>query len=268
MYTTKKLIAIILSALMLLSLMAGCGTTNDTPETTEALQGSSPVGILLVSMGAEFQIGYDAEGFAINITGTNDAGRTAAATVTNFMGRDCVHAVRSLLDSVVAEKLAGTAKDLVIRLGMESEVPYEGFLQNIGGDVQLKCDELGSGLMVKLITDDMLTEEGFINEATAKELAAKHAGLEDVAVLEGNDAVTDGMYTFAFGEEGEKDIATVDANTGHVSLASETGVDEEQNDDEVPVTDPENINEEEDIIEQTVAQESGADVAEDEEITD
>jgi len=227
MYTTKKLIAVILSALMLLGLCA-CGTGNDAPETTEALQGSSPVGILLVSMGAEFQIGYDAEGFAINITGTNDAGRTAAAAVTNFMGRDCVHAVRSLLDAVVEQKLAGNAKELVLRLGMEAEIPYDGFLQNIGNDVQLKCDELGSGLMVKLITDDMLNEEGFINTATAKELAAKHANLADAAVLEGGDAVVNGAYTFTFEVEGEEDTATVDASTGHVSLASE--VEEEPTD--------------------------------------
>lgn len=262
MYTTKKWIAIVLSALMLLGLLAGCGSQNDAPETTEALQGSSPVGILLVSMGAEFQISYDAEGFAINITGTNDDGRTAAATVTNFMGRDCVHAVRSLLDSVVAEKLSGNAKDLVIRLGAEAEIPYEGFLENIGNDVQLKADELGSGMMVKLITDDELTEEGFINEATAKELAANYAGLADVTALEGNDAIVNGVYTFAFGQEENKDTATVDASTGHVSLASE---DAEQGEEE-PVTEPEDPNAEEDITEQLPEENAGQDNAGGEEL--
>lgn len=247
---TKKIIAFVLSALMLLGLLAGCGTTApETPETTEAVQGSSPVGILLVSMGAEFQIGYDAEGFALNVSGTNDDGRTAAATVTNFMGRDCVHAVRSLLDIVVEQKLSGNAKNLVLRLGMESEVPYEGFLENIGGDVQLKCDELGSGMMVKLIKDTDLTPEGFINVATAKELAANRAGLADTAALVGADTVENGVYTFTFGDEGEEDTATVDASTGHVALSSDATEEEGQTEEEVIEGDPVETTEAQEIVE-------------------
>ena len=265
MNTTKKLIAMILSVLMLLGLFAGCTpATNDAPETTEAIQGSSPVGVLLVSMGAEFQIGYDAEGFAISITGTNDAGRTAAATVTGVTGRDCVHAVRSLLESVAEQKLSGNAKDLVIRLGVESEVPYEGFLQNIGNDVQLKSDELGAGLMVKLLTEKELTEEGFINVATAKELVAKHAGLEDAAVLEGAEEVVDGAYTFTFGE----DVATVDASTGHVALASEATAEENHDADEAPITDATEHHEEEEVLEQTVAQNSSQNDSDEEDIVE
>lgn len=261
MNTTKKLIAIILSAMMLLGLCA-CGQQAEAPETTEALQGSSPVGILLVSMGAEFQINYDAEGFAISITGTNDAGRTAAATVTGFNGRDCVHAVRSLLDAVVEQKLSGNAKDLVVRLGMESEVPYEGFLENIRNDVQLKADELGAGMMVKLITDADLTEEGFINLTVAKELAAKYAGLADVAVLEGTGEVVNGAYTFTFGAEGEEDTATVDASTGHVALASESM---EQTEEETVADAGNEHHEEEEVLEETVAQSSGSQTSQDEE---
>lgn len=243
MYTTKKLIAVILSAIMLLGLCA-CGNNGSTSETTEDLQSSSPIGTILVSVGAEFQIGYNAKGSATNITSTNDAGHTAVAAMTDAAGQDCSYALCSLLDAASAGNLFGNTKTLVIRLSLDSQSPYEGFLEKISSDAQTKCDELKSGLAVKLITDAELTEEGFINLATAKELAAKYANLEDVSSLEGAGDPVKGAYAFTFDMFGDTETVIVDANTGHVSLDGEVLHEEDPDTEQDTSPDPTETSEE------------------------
>lgn len=211
----KKLFALMLSVLMILSLFVGCGGNSSdetTGTTTEATQAAEPAGTLLISMGAAFEIVYDQDGNVLELTGTNDTGKTIAAACTQYEGRGCVFAARGILRYASDNKLIGDARSMAVRVKFGDPLPSEDFLDTIITDCQYLADEESTGIRMVKIGEEQLDENGLLTSETAKRLAARFLGCTE-ADLTGEDTPTDNVFTFSF----EGKACTVDAATGLVT---------------------------------------------------
>ena len=211
----KKFLALMLSAVMILSLLAGCGgnsNTETTAATTEATKAAEPVGTLIITMGACFELVYDEEGNALEIKGTNETGKTIAENCQQNVGRGCVFAARSILRYASDNNLIGDAKTMAVRVKQGDPLPSEDFLTTIITDCQYLADEESTGIRMVLLADNALDANGNLTAETAKRMAARFLnGTEET--LTGEDTPSEGIFTYSF----EGKTCTVDAVTGFVA---------------------------------------------------
>lgn len=210
----KKFLALALSAIMILAVLAGCGNAakpaESTPETT--VPEVKPAGTLMITMGASFELPYDETGKALEIIGTNAVGKTIAENVQQQVGKDCVHGVRSILRYASDNQLIGDAKTMAVRLAFGDTEPVEGFLDTIAQDTQYLADEECTGIWTIKIGEDDIDAEGFLLPETARKFAARYLG-EAAADLIGEDAMSmEEVFTYSFDDK----ACTVDGRSGLV----------------------------------------------------
>ena len=71
--------------------------TTDPGNSCEPPLDPTPAGTLVVTMGSAFEIVYNSQGKVVQLTGTNDAGKSIAEANQEYIGSTCVIAVRGLL---------------------------------------------------------------------------------------------------------------------------------------------------------------------------
>ena len=162
----KKLFALLLAAVMLLCLLAGCNQQNasddddDNNSPADPFVDGTPAGTLYLTFGAAVEIVFDENGKALQITGSNETGKTIAAACQNQLNQECVFAARSLLRYASDNALIGDAKTVAVRLGKNDHMPKTDFLDTIITDCQYLCDEECTGLKMIRITAERLDEDG------------------------------------------------------------------------------------------------------------
>lgn len=214
----KKILALLLGAILILGLFAGCNqnmanntTTATTAEATT--EPAVPVGTLYLSFGPAFKIIYDRDGNALEITGTNEEGQTIATNCADQIGKGCVFVARKFLRYASDNNLLGNAKNMVVRLDMSDPLPSEDFLDTIVTDCQYLADEECTNLQLMKIDSDDLTCDGNLTLETARILAARFLGAEETDLVD-PEAITDGLYTFSSCDAS----CSVDAFTGLVTI--------------------------------------------------
>lgn len=206
----KKVIALCLAILTLAGVLSGCNENlTDPAETTETKV--SPAGTLFVSFGAALEIVYDDSGNALQLTGTNEAGKVLAEARQDQLNKGCVYTLRAILRYAIDNDLLGDAKTVAVRLGINDPLPTDDFLAVIIEDCQYLVDEELAGIDMVCIADDKLGEDGNLTYEAAMKLASKYLCV-DAADLSGEQTPVDGVYTFTGGDRS----CTVDAFTGLV----------------------------------------------------
>lgn len=215
----KKFLAIVMSAVMLLGLFAGCGKTEPTPTDPTGENLSTPVsaGLLVLNAAAALNISYDADGLVLSVEGIDDNGSTLASEYTDYLGKSCSDAVCDLIAaSVHSAFLTPEENYVMIKQAVGSTLPGATFLETIQKDAEAVLDTLGSTAMLVLLTEENLDENGYINLDAAKELVLAHLSVESFDVLDGSPSPINGQYSFrvTVGEVTEDLI--VDAVSGDV----------------------------------------------------
>ena len=208
----KKWIALSLALCMALGVLSGCGTQSATPtETTEATKAteSKPLGTLYVAFGATLEITYDQNGNALELIGTNEAGKVLAEAKQDQLNKGCVYTLRSIFRYAITEELLGDAKTVGIRVGAEQRLPKNDFLDEIAYDCQLLIDEELAGLDIISLVEERLDDYGDLSYDTAKLFAQTYLEAEEVT---GEQVAVDGVFTFTAGDRS----CTVDAFNGLV----------------------------------------------------
>lgn len=235
----KKFLAIVMSAVMLLGLFAGCGKTEPTPTDPTGENLSTPVsaGLLVLNAAAALNISYDADGLVLSVEGIDDNGSTLASEYTDYLGKSCSDAVCDLIAaSVHSAFLTPEENYVMIKQAVGSTLPGATFLETVQKDAEAVLDTLGSTAMLVLLTEENLDENGYINLDAAKELVLAHLSVESFDVLDGSPSPINGQYSFrvTVGEVTEDLI--VDAVSGDVyegTLDEATFEDDNINEEEI-----------------------------------
>lgn len=206
----KKMIALCLVMLMLASVLSGCNENRADPTETTGAK-ASPVGTLYVSFGATLELVYDDAGNALQLTGTNEAGKVLAEAKQDQLNKGCVYTLRSILSYAIENDLLGDAKTAAVRVGANDPLPSDDFLNVIIEDCQYLVDEELAGIDMICLAGDKLGEDGNLTYEAARKLAGKYLDV-DAADLRGEQTPADGVYTFTGGDRS----CTVDAFTGLV----------------------------------------------------
>lgn len=255
---TKKLLALLLGAVMLLGLFAGCSDEKvpekETVKSDPPVQTATLHGMLVLSAQASLNISYDQAGMVIDITGGNDLGSVVAAGYENYVGKSCDTVVSDLIAACAQERLLRDATSIVLKVATGSQLPSDTFLDNLSKTAATAAAENGSSAPVVAIGLDGLDADGYINAAYAQTLLKNHLGVTDFDRYNGDTFPRNDCYTISVQYGDQLGSYTIDAVTGLIS--------------EVVEEDSENMEEDfdptfEEEIEETIDEDPEADIPED-----
>lgn len=222
MKTTKKLLAILMAAAMVLCLLA-CG--NEPAEQTgsqdgEALSDPRVYGMLVFSTDASVSINYDSEGLVLGLEGNNAEGIVLVENYEDYLGKSCSDVVTELMNK--SAEYATVTQNVIVKQSYGSALPGTNFLENIVSEAQAAADAADVITNVIMITAEDLDENGYISLEMAKTIVLSKLGLESAATFDGDPSPdTNGDYMFYLEEGDVKGTFLLNAITGIVQELSE-----------------------------------------------
>lgn len=258
MKMTKKLLALVLGAVMLLGLLAGCGeTTPNKPNETKAPVSQVPTltGMLVLSANATFKISYDQDGMVMEIAGNNEDSSAILAEY-DYNGKSCSTVVKELIAATAKATLLRETNNIVLKLAVGSQLPSETFFDGLAKDAADAAAENASSAYVVAIGLDGLDESGYINADFAQKLLANHLGVTAFDSYNGDTEPRNDCYIVTVKAGEVAGTYSIDAVTGMISETEgeESPAEPEYiEDEEIEYIEDENVDEpvEEDIPEGT-----------------
>ncbi len=227
MKMTKKILTILISAVMILGLLAGCTQGEENaPSQTNPQEGTVGTprtdGMLVFSSDASLNITYDEEGLVISIEGTNAEGISLTDEYTDFLGKSCAAVVKDLVAASINNDYF--TKNIVIKQAIGSALPGTNFLDTIASEAQAAADTAEVLATVILISEEDLDADGYIGLATAKKILMSHLGIDTTTVFDGDTSPIDGTYTFYVDAEAVDGYFSVNAVTGIAATTTEDDI--------------------------------------------
>jgi len=257
----KKMLALLLSAIMIIGLLAACGddiSKGDTKlpvGTDEGTQTTAPVttfttGELTVNAGAAFVITFDAQGLVLRIDGADERYKEFLEFLYDdsaLVGTSCADAISEIIKSAGVKGYLAEAGFVAIKQDHKAGLPDPAFLENVQRSAQSALDTAAPEVALVMITAEQLDANGMIGLPTAKVLVEKFLGVESLTNFDGTSEPINGVYSFTAGVDGREEQVLVNAVIGSVDY----GVLEELIDE----TEPDDTNVPEDTMATTVPEE-------------
>ena len=237
----KKLLAIFLSAILLLGIFAGCSNQTDDPISTEnTVPTPIAAGMLVLNAGASVNISYDSDGLVLNVEGADESGSVVVGEYLDYLGKATSDAVCDLIGLCGLSGYLNAENGFVlIKQAMGSALPSDTFLETIATDAESAVKEY-SPARVLLFTEENLDKDGYINLESAEQLLLAHLVLDSFDTLAGSTEPVEGLYGFAVTASDMEARFIVDAVTGAVCEGELDDVDygDESLDEELGMADP------------------------------
>jgi len=237
----KKIIAVLMSALLLVGILAACGGNETTdPAGTTPVSNPLAAGMLVLHVNGAVNISYDADGLVLNVEGADENGSILAGEYENYLGKSCSETVCDLIGNSAVQGLVDEPLNYaMVKLAHGSSLPGATFIETIQKDAEAALAEVSTSAKLIVFTEENLDEDGYINLESAKTLLLAHLASDDFDVLEGSTTPSEGVYNFSItiGEMSGQFI--VDAITGVVcegDFGDESYLTEEE--DIVDILDP------------------------------
>lgn len=239
----RKLLAVAMSAVMLLGLLAGCNAGN--AETTGATEDSSTManpiasGMLVVNANGTVNVSYDNDGLVLSLEGADDNGDELVAEYPDYLGEPCADVVCTLIKNSSTAGYLAESHYVMIKQSIGSKLPGTNFLEELTTDAKAALEAVKSSALLLVLAEEDLDENGYINLEAAKELSLAYLNLGSFDSFDGTSAPINGVYGFKVTAGIVEEDLLVDAVTGSVYPGVLDTNDEEVQDDDTEIgTDP------------------------------
>ena len=279
----KKILAILLSMVLVLGMFAGCGKNEaggaaggaaagnnnsgsnaGTGETgTQVSVGEDTYGMLVLNVNGAMNIYYDSEGLVVNVEGINENGNILAAEYEDYLGKATADVVSDLIaNSSLSGFMTQDVNYIMIKQAHGSKIPGDDFMTTITAAAEAALTAIEAQVKVVVLTLEDLDEQGYIGLEAAKELMLAYLYSDSFDLLEGSTAPIDERYGFyvTVGELEEKLI--IHAVTGDVYPGELDGVyyGDEMLEEDIPVEPTDDIEGDADFTEPTISNPEEGDV--------
>lgn len=217
----RKVFAVLISAAMLLGLLAGCnnaGDTNTTGATTDTTQMIDPIasGMLVLHANGAVNVSYDNDGLVLSIEGADKGGEELIAEYTDYLGESCADVICTLIKRSQNTDNPEMNKYVMIKQAFGSTLPGTNFLEELTTDAKAALEAAKSSAKLIVLTEEDLDEKGYINLESAKDLVLAYLSLDSFDSFDGTTAPVDGVYGFNIVAGNVDEDLLVDATTGSV----------------------------------------------------
>ena len=138
--TLTAVTAIMLSLLLTLGLMTGCGNDGEAAGA-EGTQLAAETGVIRIKVNPDLAVTYDKSGNVIKVEGINDDGKALVQDYTGYEGRPCGQVIRELVEKMdgagyFVEEIEGEGNKITLEIEKGSYLPGDDFLNTIVEDLE------------------------------------------------------------------------------------------------------------------------------------
>ena len=233
----KKMIALLLAALMLVGILAGCGKgdTNMNQDTTPAGENDGitqpeKAGSLVVTANASVVITYGTDGLVLGAEGANKEGVDLLESYEDLTGFSCTELITQIIKDCSVRTNMGRLNYVVVKMDKESKTPSANFMDSIESAAKKAVEEAKPDAKLVMVKLDDLDANGNITPATAKTLVEAYLEAEQLDGFVGADKPVEGIYSFTVTYGGVEQFLQINANTGSVGEGDQNDQTQESED--------------------------------------
>lgn len=211
----KSLIAVLLAAVLLVSILPGCKKTEANKTTNPTVIDNNDIaGIIMVNAGAPVEVMYNSSGSVLLIEGFGEKGLALASTLQSCVGTPCADAVYNVITKTrEGNFLPINASTVILKYTKDSMIPDDTFINNVLGYAQNAIP----GLTITQVLDKDLDSRGYIGADKAKELLELYLASAVIPKIDGQLKPTKGVYYLSASIDKELSYYTLNAITGDIS---------------------------------------------------
>ena len=218
----KKMIAILLTLVMILGMLAGCGKntsgTNNTTghnHLTEEELAARIVGSLVVTANASVTISYDAAGYCMRVVGNDPEGIDLLASYDDVVGVSCSEVITRLIRDSSARSM-GDLHYIMIK-DVKGSASTEKFWSGITTIATAVRDNIDTNIKLIMVTQAMQNDAGYVDLKTAKALVEGYLNVSKLDSIDGTSAPVEGFYSFRVSHGGVEEELHLNALTGRAA---------------------------------------------------
>lgn len=224
----KKIIALLLASLMLLTAMAGCKKDADanTPPAGDATTPSEngevvgPVfqqggGSFYITADASILVTYDADGTVQKAEAQNSAAENYLASCDDQTGYDCTDFVSNFIKGMKVLSL-NEMSYVIIKQNKDSGHPTQNFMTELKAVAETTLTDISSSAKLVVLSADKMDSNNHLDLESAKTLAIAYLGVRNLENFSGDTAPVNGFYNFYIRYDGAEEYVHVNALTGCV----------------------------------------------------
>lgn len=223
----KKYLALFLGCAMLLSLLAGCNKSqkDETVPSNKNYDVPEITGTILLNANACVEISFDKDGKVLNVQEVDHDGHELLADLSGYLGTPCTEVVKELVTaSCDLELLSNEHNHIVIKEKPGSTLPGETFLADLAAAAEEAADIYVTTTVITAAEQDA---DGNILAKKAYDVLQDALNIDKFSLVESNEELADGVYTFNVVADTLEGIYLVEAATGYVYEGSFETVDPE-----------------------------------------
>ena len=216
MKTIKKILALSLCLCLVLGVLAGCGAkdNNETVPGSNDHEVAEIAGAVLLNANACVEISFDSEGTVLNVQEVDHDGHELLADFAGYLQMSCKEVVKDLVTaSCDLELLTNEFNHIVIKEKPGSKLPGETFLADLAAAAEEAAEISVSTIVVTAQEQDA---EGNILAKKAYDVLQSALHVDKFDLVESDETLSDGVYTFNVSAGTVEGIYLVEAATGYV----------------------------------------------------
>lgn len=222
----KRILALLICAVMVLGMFAGCGKNADDPVGTngtvaggnnEEITTPDKAGSLMVNAGAAITVAYGEDGLVLGLEGINEDGIALVESYEDSLGTTCVSVVDKFIKDCLARNSLFENNFVVIKQSKGSALPGTNFLEGVETAARNALDAGASNATLFMVKEENLDADSNIDLVTAEKLVKCFLGVETLTSIDGTLRPVNGMYAFDVTYDQMQEQFLVNAQTGGVS---------------------------------------------------